>query len=90
MCGRQGGSGGTPKLRQNHQSIKTSSTRRVPQNTLQHKNIKTRHITITNIVSDDISHSLLFLDGQASPAPTHISPSVRHTFEFLNQSEASI
>ena len=33
VCGRQGGSETTPKLRQNHQSIKTSSTRRyIPQN----------------------------------------------------------
>ena len=33
VCGRQGGSETTPKLRQDHQSIKTSSTRRyIPQN----------------------------------------------------------
>ena len=38
VCGRQGGSAGTPKLGQNHQSIKTSSTRRVPQNTQNHQN----------------------------------------------------
>ena len=43
MCGRQGGSGGTPKLRQNHQSIKTSSTRCVPQNTQNHQNQTHQH-----------------------------------------------
>ena len=52
MCGRQGGSEETPKLRQNHQSIKTSSTSwLLPQNTLQHKSIKTQYITINQISS---------------------------------------